>query len=154
MNDSHYISEAGLQKLRDELTYREKELRPIISEKIGTAKEQGDLSENFEYQESKEQQAQNEARIIDLRDSISRAILTEKEVGGDHITINSNFSVETSDGLKKDFTLVGSTEADPMAGKISNDSPLGRNFFGKKVGDSVTITVPSGAITYKITKLD
>lgn len=153
MFDTQYVSEEGLQKLKDELNYREKTLRREIAEKIGTAKDQGDISENFEYQEAKEQQAQNEGRIIALRDILTRTVVTTKDSGDSTIQIGATFDVKTNTGMEKTFSMVGSTEADPMNGKISNDSPLGVNFVGKKVGDSVEVNVPAGTITYTITKV-
>lgn len=153
MFNTHYVSEEGLKKLKEELSHREHALRREIAEKIGTAKDQGDISENFEYQESKEQQAQNETRIIELRDMLTRTIVTEKEQKDGTVQFGTTFDVKTNSGLEKTFSIVGSTEADPMSGKISNDSPLGMNFLGKKVGDSIEIEVPAGKITYTLTKL-
>ena len=153
MLSTHYVSAEGLQALKDELEHREKALRREIAEKIGTAKDQGDISENFEYQEAKEQQAQNESRIIVLREMISRAVVTEKSADTSSIGMGSTFVVSTDSGDEKIFSLVGSTEANPMEGKISNDSPLGRNFLGKSVGDKVEITIPAGTITYTINSI-
>ena len=153
MFNTHYVSEEGLQKLKEELEHREKTLRREIAEKIGTAKDQGDISENFEYQESKEQQAQNESRIIELRDMLTRAVVTTMDTENTNIQIGSSFSVQTEDGLEKTFSIVGSTEADPMNGKISNDSPLGMNFIGKKPGDTVEIQIPAGTTKYTIVKM-
>lgn len=150
MLSTHYVSAEGLQALKDELEHRTKVLRREISEKIGTAKDQGDISENFEYDTAKEEQAHNEARIIVLREMISRAVVTEKSSDNSAIAIGSTFVVSTDGGEEKTFSLVGSTEANPMEGKISNDSPLGTNFFGKSVGDKVEITIPAGTITYTI----
>lgn len=150
MLDTHYVSAEGLQALKDELENRVKVLRREISEKIGTAKDQGDISENFEYDTAKEEQAHNEARIIVLREMISRAVVTEKSDDTSSIQIGSSFVVSTDSGEEKEFSLVGSTEANPMEGKISNDSPLGRNFFGKKPGDTVEISIPAGTISYTI----
>lgn len=153
MFETHYVSEDGLQKLKDELTHRERVLRREIAEKIGTAKDQGDISENFEYQESKDQQAQNETRIIALRDMLTRTVVTQKDSQVASVHIGSTFTVKTNTGDEKTFTLVGSTEADPMAGKISNDSPIGKLFFGKAVGESIELQMPTGTTTYTILKL-
>jgi transcription elongation factor GreA len=153
MFGTHYVSEEGLEKLKEELVHRERVLRREIAEKIGNAKDQGDISENFEYQESKEQQAINETRIIYLRDFISRAVITEKDEKDQSIQVGSTFSVKTGTGDEKTFSMVGFSEADPMAGKISNDSPIGKLFFGKKEGDTVELTMPTSTMTYTILKL-
>ncbi|MCR4312196.1 MAG: transcription elongation factor GreA, partial [Candidatus Uhrbacteria bacterium] len=143
-----YISASGLQQLKDELINRTKVLRMEIAQKICDAKEMGDLSENFAYHEAKEQQAQNETRISILQDMIVNAVVVEEKHGG-AIGLGSTFTVTSPTG-ERQYEIVGENEADPMAGKISNVSPLGSAFMGKGTGDSVDVTVPSGVITYKI----
>lgn len=144
-----YISAEGLELLKQELARRIKETRHEIAEKINAAKELGDLSENFEYHEAKEQQGLNEARIIDIGEMIRNAVIVEESSGNDIIFLGASFSVETN-GMEKTYTLVGSSEADPIAGKISNESPLGQAFIGKKKGDLVEIKTPGGIIIYTI----
>lgn len=147
-----YLSAEGLQQLKEELEYRVKTLRGTISQKISDAKELGDLSENFEYHDAKEQQGQNEMRIVTLQHMISTAQIVESKVGGT-IALGSKFTVKTG-SMEKSFELVGENEANPMAGKISNVSPLGAAFIGKGVGDKAEVTVPSGKMTYEITKIE
>ena len=151
-NQVYYVSAEGLQELQNELAHREGAIRLEIADKIGTAKDQGDLSENFEYQDSKERQAQNETRIIQLRDMLTRVKLIEKS-DKSTIQLGSRFEVSLGDGTKKTFEIVGATETDPMAGKISNESPIGKAFLDKDVGDTVPVTTPSGTITYKIDRM-
>lgn len=153
MSNVHYISKQGLEKLKSELEHRTGELRRQIADSIGTAKEQGDLSENFEYQDAKERQAQNETRIIELRDFIARCQIVEKS-DSDSITIGSKFIAKTADGSEKTFELVGSTESDPLQGKISNDSPIGNAFFGKKAGETAEFKAPSGIISYTVISIE
>ena len=143
-----YLSAAGLQQLKDELVNRIKVQRAEIAQKIGDAKEMGDLSENFAYHEAKEQQAQNETRIAVLQDMIVNAVVVEERRGG-KIGLGSSFTVKSPVGERK-YEIVGENEADPMAGKISNVSPLGSAFMGKAIGETVDVTVPSGVITYEI----
>ncbi len=143
-----YISAEGLQQLKDELESRTKIQRADIAQKIGDAKEMGDLSENFAYHEAKEQQAQNETRISLLRDMIVNAVVVEAKHGG-KIGLGSTFTVKSSIGERK-YRIVGENEADPMAGKISNVSPLGSAFMGKSVNDVVDAIVPSGTLSYEI----
>lgn len=153
MNKVNYISKEGLKKLKEELEYRKNILRKKISEEIGVAKEQGDLSENFEYQDAKERQGTNEVRIANLETEIINSIVVESKSGGSDIALGTVFTVEI-DGEQKTFEIVGSTEADPIAGKISNDSPLGNAFLGKSVGDMVEIKVPAGTKQYKIISIE
>ena len=146
MDDVTYISEEGLQKLKDELETRKTVTRKEITERIGAAKELGDLSENFEYHVAKDDQGQNEARIFQLEDMIRNAVLVKQKSGGT-IGLGSHFTVEAN-GMERTFQIVGAAEAEPMAGKISNDSPLGMAFLGKEKGDKVEVNVPSGTVKY------
>jgi len=147
-----YVSAQGLQSLKDELEKRSRESRREIAEKINAAKELGDLSENFEYHEAKEQQGLNEARILQLEEMIRDAVIVEESLGNDVIDMGASFVVSAG-AVKKEYSLVGSSEADPIVGKISNESPLGKAFLGRKAGDSVEIQTPSGAIVYKIERI-
>ncbi len=144
-----YISKEGLEELKRELTQRKSEIRPKITEDIASAKELGDLSENFEYHDAKEQQGLNESRIMQLESMIIDSIIVEKKTGLDAITLGVTFTA-TLNGVDKVFSIVGSNEADPLSGKISNESPLGYAFMGKKVNEEVEIEVPSGAMKYTI----
>lgn len=147
-----YLSADGLQKMKEELEYRIKTLRPEIAQKLSDAKELGDLSENFEYHDSKDQQAQNEIRIVDLHHMLATAHVVADKAGGT-INLGSKFTVKIG-SVEKTFSVVGENEADPMSGKISNASPLGAAFIGKAVGDKVSIEVPSGAVTYEIIAIE
>jgi len=150
--DSTYLSAEKLEELKEELAQRQKEERRSIADKIEQAKELGDLSENFEYHEAKEQQAQNESRIVELQDMVRNAVIVEEKSGGDSIGIGAKFIVDLN-GEEKTYELVGSTEADPLAGKISNETPVGMAFLGKAVGEEVEVDLPSGKVTYKVTKI-
>lgn len=147
-NPVTYTSASGLQGMKDELERRIKVDRPDIAQKIHDAKEMGDLSENFAYHEAKEQQAQNETRIVQLQEMIVNAVVVEGKSGG-KIGLGSTFVAEVG-GVQKTFEIVGANEASPMEGKISNVSPLGSAFLGAATGDHVEVTVPSGTITYHI----
>ncbi|MFH1192438.1 MAG: transcription elongation factor GreA [bacterium] len=148
-----YITKEGLEKLKKEKENLEKNERPEIIERIKRAKELGDLSENAEYHDAREEQSFIEGRILELKDIINHAvIIDENEKSGGVIKVGSTFEVKAG-SLKKEFTLVGSTEADPMQGLISNESPLGRAFLGCKKGESVEVVVPKGNVQYKIIKI-
>ncbi len=148
MSQNTYISASGLQALNDELVNRVKVQRVEIAQKIGDAKEMGDLSENFAYHEAKEQQAQNETRIAVLGDMIANAVVVLEKRGG-NIGLGSTFTVTSPLGQKV-YEIVGENEANPMSGKISNVSPLGSAFMGKGIGDVVEAEVPSGIMRYEI----
>lgn len=143
-----YLSKQGFEELKKELTER-KDNRKDIAEKISSAKELGDISENFEYHEAKEQQALNETRIAQLEEMVKDFVIVEETTGSQRIELGVSFEVQVGKG-KKLFQIVGSTEADPTSGKISNESPIGLAFLGKQAGEIVEVKVPSGTVTYKI----
>jgi transcription elongation factor GreA len=148
-----YVSTHGHDELKRELVHRKRELRREIASKIEAAKELGDLSENFEYHEAKEQQAQNESRIWQLEDMLKDIVTVETRSGGVAIALGSRFTARNHAQQKKTFEIVGSQEANPMEGKISNESPLGQAFLGCGVDEIVELPVPSGTITYTITEI-
>lgn len=143
-----YVSSQGLEELKKELAKR-KANRKDIAEKISSAKELGDISENFEYHEAKEQQAINETRIIQLDEMVKDFVIIEETTGSQRIELGASFDVQVGKE-KRPFQIVGSTEADPTSGKISNESPIGQAFLGRKAGETVEVKVPSGKVSYKI----
>lgn len=150
-NNATYVSQAGLDEMKKELETRIKITRPEIAQRISEAKEMGDLSENFAYHEARDQQGQNESRIVMLQDMISNAVVVEEKKGGS-IGLGSTFKAR-SGKVEKTFEIVGENEASPMEGKISNVSPIGSAFLGRSVGEKVEVKAPSGIITYEITEI-
>jgi transcription elongation factor GreA len=144
-----YISKDGLEKLRHELEELVSAKRPEIAQRIHDAKEHGDLTENAEYEDAKNEQAFVEGRIQLVEALIKNATLIDEHHSNDHVQIGSTVKVDGPDGAQS-FTIVGSTEAKPTEGRISNESPVGRALLGKKKGESVTVQVPAGDIAYKI----
>lgn len=147
-----YLTAEGLQKLRQELTELVHVRRKEIAARIQEAKELGDLSENAEYQEAKNEQAFNEGRIEELEATLRNVKVIEDGSGSDDIRVGS--VVHADNGNHHTLHIVGSNEADPLNGKISNESPLGLALLGKKAGDTVTVPTPRGPIEYKITKVE
>ncbi|MEK7620124.1 MAG: transcription elongation factor GreA [Patescibacteria group bacterium] len=147
-----YLSAEALEDMKKELEWRKKVERREIAEKILHAKEMGDLSENFEYQTAKEEQALNETRILDLEDIMHDVVIVKDTTGAEEIALGTTFIVET-DGKKKTFSLVGSNEANPLEGKISNESPIGLAFLGARPGEEVEFQAPSGKIQYRILEI-
>jgi len=144
-----YVSREGLLKLRAELDELVNARRPEIAARIHDAKEHGELAENAEYEDAKNEQAFVEGRILDIKSIIENAILIDENHATDHVAIGSTVTVETNDGRQK-FTIVGAPEADPRSGKISNESPVGRALLGHKKGEQVMVKVPAGDFAYKI----
>ena len=147
-----YISRDGLDKLRAELDEMVGVRRPEIAQRIHDAKEHGDLSENAEYEDAKNEQAFVEGRIAALEAMIKNASIIDEHASTDHVGIGSTVTV-TTDGETLKFTIVGSAEAKPTAGRISNESPVGRALLGHKRGDKVVVRVPAGDDTYTITDI-
>jgi transcription elongation factor GreA len=144
-----YLTREGLEKLKQELKELKTVKRKDIAARIQDAKELGDLSENAEYAEAKDQQAFTEGRIIELENTIKNAQVISEENTGGIVHIGSTIKISSDQG-EKTYTIVGSNEASPAAGLISNESPLGQALIGGKVGDTVDLKVPKGTAKYKI----
>ncbi len=153
-----YISSGGLEKLKQELKERKTLKRQEIAHRLEEAKSLGDLSENMEYTSAKEEQAFNEGRILELEKIIKEAsILRENPGGNSQVQPGSLVEVKMlgkqgrvkSEG-KQTFHIVGSQESDPLTGKISNESPLGKAFLGAKINDIIEAETPRGKVKYKV----
>ena len=151
-NKPTYISKDGLEKLRQELEEMVSVRRPEIAQRIHDAKEHGDLTENAEYEDAKNEQAFVEGRIQTLEALIKNATIIDENHSTDHVQIGSTVSVESGDGPET-FTIVGSTEAKPTEGRISNESPVGRALLGHRKGETINVQVPAGDIAYKIVSI-
>jgi transcription elongation factor GreA len=147
-----YLSKDGLDKLRTELEEMTSVKRPEVAQRIHDAKEHGDLSENAEYEDAKNEQAFVEGRIQTLQALIKNATIIDENHSTDHVQIGSTVKVASDDG-EESFTIVGSTEARPTEGRISNESPVGRALLGKKKGEKVVVKVPAGDFTYKVVSI-
>ncbi|TDT50323.1 transcription elongation factor GreA [Fonticella tunisiensis] len=145
----------GVKKIEEELEYLKTIKRKEVTEKIKTAISYGDLSENSEYDEAKNEQAFVEGRIATLENMLKNAkIIDDEDIKTDVVSIGSVVKVrdlEFDDEFE--FTIVGSAEADPAKMKISNEAPIGRGLLGKKVGDKVEIQVPDGVTTFEILEI-
>lgn len=146
---TRFITEEGLKKIKEELENRKTTIRQNIANAIKEAKEQGDLSENAEYSEAKRQQAENEARIAELEFMLKEATVVTRDSKTDMVQMGSKVKAKWN-GSEMEFTIVGSNEANPSEMKISNESPLGKGFLGKKRGDEIEVETPSGKVSYKI----
>ncbi|RJQ29584.1 transcription elongation factor GreA [Candidatus Parcubacteria bacterium] len=152
--DKYYLTKERFEELKKELGDLKNKGRLDIAERLKRAKEFGDLSENSEYAEAREEQSFVESRIFELEELLKKAVLIKKSGGSaEHVEVGSTVSVK-KDGQVFRYTLVGSYEAKPEEGKISDESPLGKAFLRRKVGDSVAVTVPSGSVVYQITKIE
>lgn len=146
------LTEEGLKKLQDELENLKTQGRTDIAEKIKVARGYGDLSENSEYDEAKNEQAKIEARIIELEGMLKNVeLIAEKKSAGKTVTVGSKVKVlDVEFEEEMEFRVVGSAEADPGNGLISDESPVGKALLGKKVGETVKAETPDGEIEFKI----
>ncbi|MEI5905744.1 transcription elongation factor GreA [Bacillus spongiae] len=150
------MTQAGKEKLEQELEQLKSVKRKEVVERIKIARSFGDLSENSEYDSAKEEQAFVEGRISTLEAMIRNAkIIEEDEQSSDTVTLGKSVTfVELPEGDEETYTIVGSAEADPFEGKISNDSPIAKSLLGNKVGDQVSVQTPGGEMKVKITKIN
>lgn len=146
------ITQDGYNKLKEEHDFLSTVRRKEIAERIERAKELGDLSENAEYSEAKDAQALNEGRIMELSAILKNVTIVNKVSDSEHIVMGSKVTVKI-DGKEKEYTIVSFNESDPLNGMISNESPLGLAFIGKRKGESVDVETPRGVMHYKIVKV-
>ncbi len=150
-NDVVYVTEEGLQKIKEELAYLQTEKREEISVKLEAAIKQGDLKENADYHSAKEEQGFIEGRIKDLEDALRRAEIIEDNAPTDIVSVGNTVTV-VEEGFDEEETyyIVGPHEADPANGRISNESPIGRALLGAKKGQTITAQTPGGEINFTI----
>lgn len=155
MAKEYKLSPQRLKELQDEMNYlktvREKEVAELIKE----ARSFGDLSENSEYDEAKNEQAEIETKIAQLEETIKNAtVLDDTQLKTDKVSVGNKVRIyNVLDDAEQEFSIVGSTEADPFANKISDDSPLGKALIGSREGDTITVEAPVGILKYTIIEI-
>ncbi|MDP9270145.1 MAG: transcription elongation factor GreA [Chloroflexota bacterium] len=147
-NKPVYLTADGLKKLKAELNHLITRERPRIAARIHEAKLDGDITENAEYEDAKQEQSFLEGRIATLESQLKNAEVIETH-NGDRVGIGSTVVIKGSDGEDR-FTIVGSAEAAPRDGRISNESPVGAALMGRRKGDKVTVLAPAGPVTYTV----
>jgi transcription elongation factor GreA len=154
-NKEVVLTYEGLKKLEEELEYLKRVKRREMAERIKQALSFGDISENSEYDEAKNEQAQMEGRIIQLENMLKNAkLIDEDEVNTEQVSLGSKVKLLDMEYKEEfEYHIVGSTEANPTKSKISNESPVGIALMGKKKGNIVEVSVPDGLIKYKILKI-
>ncbi|MGM0603996.1 MAG: transcription elongation factor GreA [Bacillota bacterium] len=150
------LTEEGYEKLEKELEYLEKVKRREVAKRIKIAREFGDISENSEYDDAKNEQAFVEGRIKEIKNMIRNAhVVKDEEVTDKKVNLGTTVVLEDLETDEKvRYTLVGSAESDPLNYKISNESPIGKAIIGHKIGDKVTVEIPSGEVKYKIVSIE
>jgi|TARA_B100000959_G_C14812419_1_gene554374 transcription elongation factor GreA len=149
-----YLTDVGIQKLTDELTELTEKQRPELAKRLREAIKMGDLSENADYIAAKEDQAFIEGRILELQEMLRSSVLISDQTSKQEVAIGSTVIISEEPGIDEQYILVGPAEADPTAGMISHESPIGQAIIGKSVGDTVQVDTPGGTSTFKIIRLE
>lgn len=151
---STFLTREGMQRIEGELEYLRTVRRQQVAQRLHEAMEGGDIQENAEYEDARNERAFVEGRILELETILSNVVLIEEGTGpsdqvglGSHVTL---VEVDGEEGVPETYHVVGSAEADPVAGRISNESPLGRVLMGAQVDDIVTVNAPDGLIKFQI----
>ncbi len=150
-----FVTKDGLKKLKEELEHLKTVRRKEVSARLKEAISFGDLSENSEYEEAKNEQAFVEGRIIELEDKIKHAkVISDKKQSTKVVNLGTKVKIRNlKDSSEEEFTIVGTTESDPLNHLISNESPIGSALIDKKAGEEVKVKVPAGTVKYKIVSI-
>lgn len=154
MPERIYLTAEGAEKLREELADLKGPQREALASRLRDAIQMGDLSENADYHKAKEDQAFLEGRIQELEYTLSAAEIVDGEISKDIVSVGVTVTVQEEDFEPEKYYIVGAKEADPRAGKISNESPIGRALMDHKVGDVVEAQTPGGALKFKILAIE
>ena len=155
MSEQTFLTRDGLKKLEEELNYLRTVRRAEVAERLHNAQEDGELIENAEYEDAKNEQAFLEGKILSLESMLSSAVIIANDGPHGIVSLGSQVTVKESGGGKPEiYQLVGAAEANPKDGRISNESPLGRALLGRKVGDDVKVNAPSGTLSFRVVAID
>ncbi|BCX02618.1 MAG: transcription elongation factor GreA [Candidatus Roseilinea sp.] len=154
MIEQEYLTPEGLKKLEEELEYLKTVRRAEVAQRLHDAMAEGEVEENPEYEDAKNEQAFVEGRILEIETILANAVLIENKGPSNEVRLGSKVTItEVGSGSKEHYIIVGSAEADPASGRISNESPLGRALLGHKVNDIVSVQAPEGEIKFKVTHI-
>jgi transcription elongation factor GreA len=155
MDKPEYLTQEGLETLGKRLAFYKETRRPEVAERLRLALEDGgELTENTEYEDAKNEQAFIEAEIMRMSQILQNAVIIQETEGGDHVQVGSRIKIaEKGTKETEEYLLVGSAEANPGQGKLSIESPLGKELLNKKVGDKVTIKAPDGPVTFTVKEI-
>lgn len=152
MKKQYYLTREGVEEFKAELAALVSK-RVDVADAIKTAREQGDLSENAEYHAAKDEQASMESRISEIEFILANTEIITKPRKGNKVQLGSHVELKGAGGRAKKFQVVGTVEADPLEGKISDESPIGRALMGKQIGEAVEIITPAENATYRVSSI-
>lgn len=154
MTDQTFLTREGLKKLEEELEHLRTVRRAQVAERLHNAQEDGELIENAEYEDAKNEQAFVEGRILTLEAMLSNAVIIKDNGPDGVVALGSKITVKENGGRPEVYMLVGAAEASPKEGRISNESPLGRALLGRRVGDEVKVNAPAGTLSFRVVAID
>lgn len=156
MSDQTFLTPEGLKKLEEELDYLRTVRRAQVADRLhqALAGESGELTENAEYEDAKNEQAFVEGRIVTLEIMLSNVVLIKEQATKGIVALGSKITVKENGSKPEVYQLVGAAEADPKAGRISNESPLGKALLGRRVGDEVKVNAPAGTLSFRIVSIE
>ena len=149
-----YLTRAGYKRLDEELDHLRTVKRPQVSERIRRSKDRTDVEDNAEYDEAKSEQSFVEGRIQELEATLAAAQIIGEGPPADFVSLGSKVKVKDTDNIEEEYTIVGSMEADPRHGMISNESPVGRALLGKKVGETASVVAPGGSFDLSVMSIN
>jgi len=154
MVQQEYLTPEGLKKLEEELEYLKTVRRAEVAERLHNAMAEGEVEENPEYEDAKNEQAFVEGRILELEAILANAVVIENKGPANEVRLGSRVTiVDLETGNKEQYLIVGSAEADPLNGRISHESPVGRALLGHKVNDVVVVQAPQGQLKFKVAQI-
>ncbi len=154
MEEQTFLTREGYRKLQEELEYLRTTRRQQVAERLHQALMEGELLENAELEDARNEQSFVEGRILTLETMLSNAVIIEGEGPRDQVQIGSRVTVQEGDGPEETYHIVGSAEADPATGSISNVSPLGRALMGRRVGETAEVLAPAGVLRFKVLRIE
>ena len=150
-----FLTREGLKKLEEELQHLQTVRSQEVADRLHAAMEEGDIDENAEYDDAKNEQAFVEGRILTLEGMLKNAVLIDDKAGSnDEVTLGAKVTIIEGNNPPEVYHLVGAAEADPTQGKISNESPLGKALMGRRVGDTVQVNAPAGLLTFRVAAIN
>ena len=154
MSDQIFLTREGLKKLEEELEHLRTVRRAQVAERLHNAQEDGELIENAEYEDAKNEQAFVEGHILTLEAMLSNAVIIKEEGPSGIVSLGSKVTVKENGGKPEVYVLVGAAEASPKEGRISNESPLGKALLGRRVGDEIKVNAPAGTLSFRVVAID
>ncbi len=148
-----FLTKEGFEKLKEELDYLRNVRRKEVARRLRLALEEGDITESAEYEDAKSEQAFLEGRILTLETMLKNAVIIDEKSTSEEVRLGSYVTIVEGEGEPETYHIVGSAEADPKSGRISNESPLGRALLGHRLGEEVVVNAPDGILRFRIIEI-